>query len=49
VDRRGRAAAIWSLTRAGVTLTPLCALTDAGWAALDLDAADVRRFLGAAR
>jgi hypothetical protein len=42
---RGRAAGIWSIARDEVTLTPFAPLAAADKAALDLDAADVKRFL----
>lgn len=44
----GRAAAAWSLSR-GVTLEPFEPLDPATTAALDREAADVRRFLGSSR
>jgi hypothetical protein len=43
---RGRAAATWSVVRNQVTLAPLIPLSEADRAALDLDATDVKRFLG---
>ena len=42
----GRAAATWSLARGEVTLAPFAPLDAAVMAALDAEAADVRRFLG---
>ena len=45
---RGRAAATWSIARDEVTLTPFAPLAPADKAALELDAADVKRFLGPA-
>ena len=43
---RGRAAATWRIARGEVALAPFIPLTTADKAALDLDAADVKRFLG---
>ena len=45
---RGRAAATWSMRHAEVTLKPFTSLTGAEKAALDRDAANVKRFLGTA-
>jgi hypothetical protein len=43
---RGRAVATWRIARDEVTLAPFAPLAPADQAALELDAADVKRFLG---